>query len=63
MTKGDGVCQSVNLLDYELDDRGSVSSSSMNSLLFFIASKPTLGPNKPPLQWVPLPNIYSRRRA
>jgi hypothetical protein len=37
---------------YELNGRGSIPSRG-KIFLFYVASRPTLGPTQPPIQWVP----------
>jgi hypothetical protein len=38
---------------YGLDNRGFESTQRLGILLFTTASRPALGPNQPPIQWVP----------
>jgi hypothetical protein len=40
-------------LGYGLDDRGFESRQGLGIILFTTASRPTLGPTQPPIQWVP----------
>jgi hypothetical protein len=40
-------------MGYGLDDRGFESQQGLGIFLFGTASRPTLGPTKPPIQWVP----------
>jgi hypothetical protein len=40
-------------LGYGLDDRGFESRQGLGIFLFTTASRPTLGPTQPPIQWVP----------
>jgi len=41
------------VLGYGLDDRGFLSRQVLGIFLFTTASRPTLGPTQPPIQWVP----------
>jgi hypothetical protein len=57
-----GICErnfteqlnSYHLLDYGLDDRGSISGRGNDGILFLLttASRPALRPTQPPIQWV-----------
>jgi hypothetical protein len=40
-------------LGYGLDDRGFESRQELGIFLLTTASRPALGPTKPPIQWVP----------
>jgi hypothetical protein len=45
--------QEPRYLSYGLDDRGFESRQGLGIFLFTTASRPTLGPTQPPVQWVP----------
>jgi hypothetical protein len=40
-------------LGYKLDDRGSIPGGELGIFLCTTASRTTLGPTQPPIQWVP----------
>jgi hypothetical protein len=49
-------------LGYGLDDRGFESRPGMGIFLFTTASRPALGPIRPPIQWVPgAPSLRAER--
>jgi hypothetical protein len=47
--------RSVSIVNgYGLDGRGSISDTGRGFFLLVSASRPALGPNQPPVQWVPV---------
>jgi hypothetical protein len=49
---------------YGLDDRGFESRQELGNLLLTTVSRPALGTNQPPIQWIPgVPNLVVKRQG